>query len=335
MTAPFTDTRFMSQPPSAPSSLRSRKRPLVVGAGVVAGLAALAYVNHRRAKKAERDNPPIGRFVEVNGVRLHYLERGTGTPLVLLHGNGGMIEDFLSSGLLDTAAKRHRVIAFDRPGYGYSERPRNQIWTAEAQADLLADALRQLGVENAIVLGHSWGSLVAVALAHKHPDLVVSLVLKAGYYYPSARLDVWPMSVPALPIVGDVLRYTVSPLLSRALWPLFMRKIFGPNSEPQKFEGFPKEMALRPSQLRASAEEAGLMIPNAMAARHRYADLAIPVAIIAGTGDRMISAEDQSARLHSEIPQSTFERVPDTGHMVHQTATEAVMAAVDRVRVAA
>ena len=89
-----------------------------------AALALTALVNYRLAKKAERDNPPIGRFVELDGVRLHFVERGEGEPLVLLHGNGSMLEDFESSGLIDMAAAEYRVIAFDRPGHGHSERPR-------------------------------------------------------------------------------------------------------------------------------------------------------------------------------------------------------------------
>ena len=61
--------------------------------GVVA-LAISALVNGRLAKEAERRNPPKGRFLEIDGVRLHYVERGKGEPLVLLHGNGSMIQDF-------------------------------------------------------------------------------------------------------------------------------------------------------------------------------------------------------------------------------------------------
>jgi pimeloyl-ACP methyl ester carboxylesterase len=91
---------------------------------VVAVLAVSAAVNYRLAKKAERDNPPTGKFLEINGVRLHYVERGAGDALVMLHGNGSMIEDFASSGLIDLAAKNYRVITFDRPGFGHSERPR-------------------------------------------------------------------------------------------------------------------------------------------------------------------------------------------------------------------
>ena len=157
---------------------------------LVAALAATAVYAVAQAHAAERKTPPIGHFLDVDGVRLHYFERGQGDPVVLIHGNGALIQDFIVSGLVDGLSERHRVIVFDRPGFGYSTRPRTRIWTPMAQADVLRKALDQLGVEQAIVLGHSWGTLVAVALALQAPDLVRGLVLLSGYYFPTARLDV-------------------------------------------------------------------------------------------------------------------------------------------------
>jgi len=126
-----------------PSRRRDRKAPSLIAASAIAiaALAAAAVVNRSLASKAERDNPPAGRFLDVNGVRLHYVERGTGDAVVLLHGNGSMIQDFESSGLIDLAAKDHRVIVFDRPGFGHSERPRSVVWTPDAQAALIKAAL--------------------------------------------------------------------------------------------------------------------------------------------------------------------------------------------------
>ena len=102
--------------------------------------------NIYRARKAEREHPPTGRFVTVDGVRLHYLEKGEGPPVVLLHGNVVTAEDFQTSGVLDLLATQHRVIAFDRPGFGYSDRPHGSAWSAGAQADLLSGALVVLGI---------------------------------------------------------------------------------------------------------------------------------------------------------------------------------------------
>jgi pimeloyl-ACP methyl ester carboxylesterase len=308
-------------------------RPFAIAAAAISALALAAVYNRFRADEAERDNPPAGRFVEINGVRLHYVERGAGEPLVLLHGNGSMVQDFESSGLLDMAAQKYRVIAFDRPGFGHSERPRSTVWTPQAQADLIHAALAKIGVSRAIVLGHSWGASVATALALKYPQTVGSLVLASGYYYPSPRADVVFASGPAVPVVGDVMRYTLAPILGRAMWPIVLRKIFGPAPTPRKFAGFPKEMALRPSQIRATAAESALMIPNAIAMAGDYADLKMPVVIISGDDDRLIDV-DQSARLHEEVAQSSFHRVRGAGHMVHQTAPAAIMAAIDEAAAA-
>jgi pimeloyl-ACP methyl ester carboxylesterase len=297
---------------------------------IIVALAASAILNRVLAKKAERRNPPTGRFITVDGVRLHYLERGTGSPLVLLHGNGSMIQDFESSGLVDLAAKTYRVIAFDRPGFGYSERPRSTVWTPEAQADLINAALMQMGLSQPLVLGHSWGTLVAVALALKYPRSVRALILVSGYYYPTVRADVLVLSPPAMPLIGDVLSHTISPILGRLLWPLLLRKIFGPSPVPKKFAGFPEEMTMRPSQIRASAAETALMIPAAYSFREAYGHLKMPVVIVAGTEDQ-VSEVQQSAELHRDIAQSTLRCIPNTGHMVHQTATAEVMSAIDMV----
>jgi pimeloyl-ACP methyl ester carboxylesterase len=323
---------------SSPRSVAHRRPAIInehpyviVTAATVAALAISALVNRRLAKNAERDNPPTGQFVQISGVRLHYVARGSGAPLVLLHGNGSMIQDFESSGLIDLASKDHRVIVFDRPGFGHTDRPRNVVWTQAAQAELIGSALHRLGVTHAIVLGHSWGASVAVALALKYPKLVQGLVLASGYYYPTLRPDIIGLSAPAAPFVGDVLGHSVAPIVSRAIWPLLMAKIFGPQSVPPKFAGFPKEMAVRPSQIRASAAESALMIPGAFELQDQYATLKMPVSIVAGEGDRLIDTDTQSLRLHGNIVQSKFHRVPGAGHMVHQTATDAVMAAIRRV----
>src|SRR5437868_11469274 len=132
---------------------------------VVVALILLVIGNLAFSVVAERRNPPIGSFTECDGVRLHYLDCGDPAApcVVMFHGNGSLIQDFTISGLVDQLARRNRVLCFDRPGFGYSQRPRSRIWTATAQADLFAEALEKLGVRDPVVLGHSWGALVALA----------------------------------------------------------------------------------------------------------------------------------------------------------------------------
>ena len=141
-----------------------------VPAIIVMVLIALFAAKFGLSRLAEKRNPPIGEFIECDGVRLHYIDRGdpAAPSVVLFHGNGAMIQDFTISGLIDLLARRNRVLCFDRPGFGHSERPRLRIWTATAQARLFAKALDQLRVRNPVLLGHSWGTLVAIALAIDH-----------------------------------------------------------------------------------------------------------------------------------------------------------------------
>jgi hypothetical protein len=69
--------------------------------------------------------------IEVDGVRLHYSDRGAGQPVVLVHGNAVAGDDWNTSGVADLLLRDgHRVIAFDRPGFGHSGRPRGRAWTA-------------------------------------------------------------------------------------------------------------------------------------------------------------------------------------------------------------
>lgn len=98
-------------------------------------LASAAIMVNRQSAKAEKAYPPKGSFVTADGVRLHYVERGRGRPVVFLHGNGMMVEDMMISGVVEAAAENaFRAIAIDRPGFGHSERARGTAWTAAAQA---------------------------------------------------------------------------------------------------------------------------------------------------------------------------------------------------------
>lgn len=290
----------------------------LISAAVLAGMALQVRAD---ARQAERDCPPLGRFLAAGGVRLHFVEAGRsgGPPVVLLHGNAVMAEDFVASGVLGLAAEQRRVVAFDRPGYGYSERPRDRLWTAEAQAAVFAEAFGRLGIERPIVVGHSWGTLVAIALALNHPEAVGGLVLVSGYYFPTTRADVALFSPPAIPVAGDLIRYTVGPLIGRMIAPKMIRRMFYPAPVPPAFaEATPVPMMLRPWQIKASAEDAAAMIPAAAAFEERYGELRrLPVSILAGTEDQIVDVGRHSARLHRELPGSDLHLVPGLGHMVH------------------
>lgn len=324
MTTSFTDI-------TGSTDTRWRKGALLAGLGLA---ASYLFVRSKTAQ-AERDNPPRGKFIEVDGVRLHYLERGSGPALVLLHGNGVYANDFEYSGLVDKLSERYRVVAFDRPGFGYSERPRTTLWTPDAQARLLHHALQELKIDSAIVLGHSWGTMVALAMGLQVPDAVRGLVLLSGYYYPTLRLDVPVAAQPAIPLIGDLLRHTVTPLLARLLWPLTTKHMFAPQPVPERFRQLSPWMALRPGQVRASAAEAALMVPAARSLSKRIERLQVPVQIVVGSQDKVIKPSAASERLHEDVQaqdgSSELHLVPGAGHMVHYAHPDQVAAAVDAI----
>jgi pimeloyl-ACP methyl ester carboxylesterase len=297
-------------------------------------LAGAAFIVNRQTAKSEKAYPPIGTFVTAAGVRLHYVERGQGRPVVFLHGNGMMVEDILISGLFSAAAERsYRAIAIDRPGFGHSERSRGTAWTAAAQAELLPRIFAQLGVERPIIVGHSLGTMVALALALNHPDQVSGLVLASGYYYPTGRADIALVAPPATPILGDLLCYTIAPLIGEAMAPRFVSKMFSPRAVPVRFDSqFPFGLMFRPSQIRAASKDATHMIPDAYAMSDRYASLACPVAILAGDADEVVDQKPQALRLHNEVPGSMLDVFAGTGHMTHHADPARVVRAIDFVR---
>ncbi|CDS49511.1 alpha/beta hydrolase fold [Polaromonas sp. CG9_12] len=301
-----------------------------VAIATVVGAAATAAWVEARARRAERDNPPAGDFIDIDGVDLHYVERGEGPPVVLIHGNTVTHADFIASGLMDRLARNHRVIAFDRPGFGHSSRPRDRLWTPSAQADLLRAALERLGIERPVVVGHSMGTMVAVAMALRHAQNVRSLVLVGGYFYPSFRVDALLTAPVALPVVGDVMRYTVTAISGRLMLRKMAQSMFVPRELPDNF--FPtlsREMMLRPVQLRANAEDAAFMVPAANTLSKRYGELVLPVTLIAGEDDVVVDPQAHSVRLHDELPQSELFLVPGVGHMAHYAALDRVVNAVD------
>lgn len=276
-----------------------------------------------------------GRYVNVESVRLHYVELGRGAPVVWLHGNGSMVSDFLSSRVVARLVRKHRVFAFDRPGFGFSERPRRKHWGPFEQARLFLRAFKQLGIERPILVGHSWGTLVALAAALEARHQIAGLVLLSGYYYPEPWREEKrrnPLASMAFPLGEELIRETVMPFVTRMMAPGAVQKVFAPCPVPERFkENYSIPHAVRPSQIRAAIEEADMLMEAARNMSTLYQELSLPVRLIAGSADRIVATDKHSARLHRELGSSDFHNLEGIGHMVHHSAPDHVMAAVDAV----
>lgn len=319
-------------------------------AGGLAALAGAAVYNHAAARRAEADHPPIGHFIEIDGVAVHYTDTGTetgtdtgtdqgGDAIILIHGNGSLLQDFLCAGLVARLKATQRVIAFDRPGHGYTARPADRDWTAEAQAGLLARAARALGVERPVVVGHSWGTLVALAWALDFPQQVKALALISGYYYPTLRADALALTVAKIPGIRQLFTDAWAPMPTRLVGRLALKQLFAPADLPRHFmDCMPLGLMMRPSQIRATADDSAQMPANVARLAARYGELRLPISVIWGAGDRLVGQDDHSVRLVAEVRSAEGVSTPDMGHMIHHLEPERmaiVIAALATLPVAA
>jgi pimeloyl-ACP methyl ester carboxylesterase len=137
------------------------------------------------------------------------------------------------------------------------------------------------------------------------------------------------MASPAIPLLGDLLRHSISPLVARMMLPRMLRLVFSPAPVPRYFSLFPTWMALRPSQLRASAEEAALLVPSTMRLQRLYRALEVPALIVAGSQDRYVNPARHSAELARRVPYGELVLSPRAGHMVHHVDPRRVLHAIE------
>ena len=300
--------------------------------GTAAVLAGLALANTLAARRAERDHPPMGHAVDVHGLPVHCVEGGprgsAHPPVVLLHGNVVTLDDWLVSGVFDRIAADRRTLAFDRPGFGHTPRPRSTRWGAREQAALLRDACAREGVERPIVVAHSWATLVALAWALDAPERIAGLVLLGGYYYPTARVDAMMTAPLAAPVIGDALCHTVAPPLTKAMLEPTFKGMFAPRPVPAHMhDEFPRDLVARPVQVRAAAREGAMMVGEAEALSSRLSTLRGPIGLMAGAQDKVVDPHDQTGRLARQLSGRAgrpveYALVPGAGHMMHHAAPD-------------
>jgi pimeloyl-ACP methyl ester carboxylesterase len=176
-----------------------------------------------------------------------------------------------------------------------------------------------------VVVGHSWGTMVAIAMALENPSAIKGLLLLSGYYYGTVRPDVVPTSMPAIPGIGDLIARTVSPLAGRLISPAAIKTSFAPAPVHRNFVLFPFDMTLRPAQIRATAAETAMMIPAAVELSRHYAELAVRAIAMVGEGDLIAHVDRHSQRLVEELPKGELRIVPGEGHLFHYAAPDKVV----------
>lgn len=304
---------------------------------IVLATALFVWVKARAHEtQAESAFPPEGQFLAVRGKRVHAVVRGDpGSPtLVLIHGASGNTRDWTLD-IVPRLAETYRVIVFDRPGLGYTQRLSGSGSaggeTISEQAALLKDAAKQLGADSPIVLGHSYGGAVALAWAVQHPEHLSALVtVSAASHRWETGLSTY-YKILSHPVVGPLVIPLLTAFVPDARVEREVAAVFEPDSVPEGYlSHFGAGLTLRRSSMRANAlQRAGLLEEITDLTPH-YPEITVPVEILHGTADTLVWSSIHSEPLARAIPSAALTLLPGIGHMPHHAAPEEIAEAIDR-----
>jgi len=289
-------------------------------------LFALALYSAYGAYRTEHVYPPLGNFVEVEegGIRLHYVEKGEGSPIVLIHGASTSLIDFHAS-IFEPLARHHRAIAVDRPGYGYSQRPSGEWPDPLYQAQLIRGALSRLDIEKPILVGHSWSGSVVLAYLLAFPEDVAGGVLLAGGSHPWRGGVAWYNHVAGMPLIGPLFAYTVAYPAGQLLMDTAVNSVFTPNPVPLRYiERTGIVLSLRPRSFMASAEDVRNLSDFLRLQSTRYTSISRPLLLITGDSDEVVPPWNHADRLIKQVPHAKLIKLADTGHALHHTHPERI-----------
>jgi pimeloyl-ACP methyl ester carboxylesterase len=298
--------------------------------------AALLFVLARNSdayvRRVNAHWPPFGRFIDVEGARLHVVEAGAedAPRLVLLHGASANLRE-LWNPLAPALTADHRVIAIDRPGYGHSTRGRGAEKLA-VQARMIAAVLDAAGGGPAMFVAHSLAAAIVLRLALDRPDLVKGMVLIAPATHPYPGNNAWWARLSAAPLIGDLFCWLLIPWLGPSVGKGGVANNFKPGATPEGYyEDAGVGLIFRPRAFKASAKDV-VATKRAFAAQApSYPEIMAPAIIITGERDNVVSPKIHARALAADLPASELVTAPGAGHMPHRIRPDLVLAAIKRI----
>jgi pimeloyl-ACP methyl ester carboxylesterase len=299
---------------------------IVTAVGCVLGV--LALFTQLGVSRMEREFAPQGTFMDVGTVRLHYREAGTGPALVLVHGASTNLRDF-SASIFEPLSRTHRVIAIDRPGHGFSERPEGDWPDPGRQAEWIHQLLLGLKVENPVLVGHSWSGSVVLAYMLAYPKDAAAGVLLAGATHPWPGAVAWYNDLAGIPVIGELfVRTLVYPLGLLALDGA-VASVFAPNPVPEHYNDTTGvRLSLRPGVFRANAEDTRRLSNFLRIQSRRYAEIQTPLLLLTGSDDTIVPAWNHSDRLYRQAAHVERVQFDDNGHALHHAHPDRVVALI-------
>lgn len=306
----------------------------ILGAAILVAAAVVLYhvlATRRVATMARRLVPPPGKFVEIDGNRIHYVERGQGLPILFVHGLGGT--QFHFSPLYPRLEKDFRLISVDRPGSGYSTRRGLAPASPKEQAEFIAKFIETIGLDRPLVVGHSLGGAVALATALDFPSRISGLALISPLTHREGKVapEFAPLLIPS-PFKRRLIAHTLAVPNGVKAGPQTLAYVFGPQEPPADYAIAGGAMsALTPEHFFATSTDFGAIGRVMREQQERYGELALPVGIIVGTADRVIDWEKHSKGMVGKVSGLDLETLEGIGHMPQFAATDRVEAFIRRI----
>jgi pimeloyl-ACP methyl ester carboxylesterase len=299
--------------------------------------AGLALFTAWQARVIEARFPPTGKFVSVEGGRLYYTERSPmGAPrgaVLLLHGASGNQANMMAALGGELTARGFRVLAFDRPGHGWSERILGRAAASPAaQARLLAEALPQISAPRAIVVAHSLAGVVALNMALDQTQATQGVVLVSPVSHPWPGGVNWTYRVGAHPVWGPLFSHLIVMPAGLARLPQSIAGIFAPASAPPGFiADTAAPLVLRPREYQDNAQDVTALYDFVVEQAPRYPQIRVPVSILTGDEDSVVLTHIHSYGSARDIPGAKLQVIKGEGHAPHFAHAPAVAAAVEEV----
>ena len=299
---------------------------------VVLVLLGLMLATWRIAAKAERLVPACGKFIEIAGNRIHYVEEGEGRPIVFLHGLGAQLHHFRHT-LFGSFGAGYRLIALDRPGSGYSVRARGATGRLPEQAEIVRRFIEELGLERPLIVGHSLGGAIALALAIEHQKAISGLALLAPLTHMDAR-DEGRSDLLYIrsPLLRRIMAHTLAIPMSLAYAARTLAFLFAPQPVPADYMvaggGW---CGLRPGHFYATSTDVVAIERDLAGIEERYGEIAMPAGILFGGDDRVLDIEVHGWPMAQRIHGLDFERIEGHGHMPQFVEPERVVTFIQRV----
>ncbi|HTP25802.1 MAG TPA: alpha/beta hydrolase [Anaeromyxobacteraceae bacterium] len=262
----------------------------------------------------------------IDGTPLSYHRRGAGRDVVLLHGGMGSAEDF--EPVLDQLTADYRLTVVDRPGFGLSQAPGDAA-TYPGNARLIAGLIRALSLVRPVIVGHSHGGGVAIAIAEDQPDVVGGLVLLAPESYPAAHAKSLDRLI-ALPLLGEGLAAWVGPRLGPRTVAGILKEMIGPDRArlPADFVAYRQQLWVNPRSLAVHARQQTSNAPGLARVAARLGAVRSPSIVIGCAQDPTEESSVDSRRLVRELPASELRWLEGCGHYIQYARPEVVVAAI-------